>query len=256
MTVQSDLENIARRALVCLDLTNLDDDCDASAIDDLCRRAQTDHGSVAAVCIWPRFVTQAKKALEHTGIKVATVVNFPSGEEPLEDVAAMTRAALADGADEIDMVVPWERLAAGDADPIEEYVCAIKEVCGDATLKAILETGMLADPVLIGLASERALDGGADFLKTSTGKVAVNATPEAAGIMLKAIKRSRKPAGFKASGGVRTTAEAGVYLELADEIMGAGWAGPKHFRFGASSLLDALLATLGDGDGPDGGEGY
>jgi deoxyribose-phosphate aldolase len=250
------LETVARRALVCLDLTNLEDDCDAAAIDDLCRRAQTEHGSVAAVCIWPRFVTQAAASLDRTGIKVATVVNFPTGSEPLEDVLAMTRTARADGADEIDLVVPYRRLMDGDADAVTECVRAVKEASGDATVKAILETGELADAAAIGLACEHALDGGADFLKTSTGKAAVNATPEAAEIMLRAIARRGGNAGFKAAGGVRSVEDAARYLALCDEIMGTGWAGPRHFRFGASGLLAALLSVLGTGDDAGGDDGY
>jgi deoxyribose-phosphate aldolase len=256
MTDATDLQSIARRALVCLDLTDLQDDCDAAAIETLCRRAQTPHGSVAAVCVWPRFVPQAKAALARTGIHVATVVNFPGGDEPLEEVKADTRAALSDGADEIDLVVPWRALAAGNAAAVAATVREIKEVCGPRTLKAILETGALADPVLIGLAAEAALEGDADFLKTSTGKVAVNATPEAAVILLETIARHGGTAGFKPSGGVRTTAEAGSYLALCDRILGPGWAGPKHFRIGASGLLDALLATLEGAESAGDDEGY
>jgi deoxyribose-phosphate aldolase len=250
------LETAARRALVCLDLTNLDEDCDAAAIDALCSRAQTEHGSVAAVCIWPRFVAQAARALERTGIKVATVVNFPTGAEPLEAVLVATRKALEEGAEEIDLVVPYRRLMEGDAEAVTGCVQAVKDACGGATLKAILETGELADAALIGLASEHALEGGADFLKTSTGKVAVNATPEAAEIMLRTIRRHGGSAGFKAAGGVRSVEDAARYLELCDEIMGAGWAGPRHFRFGASGLLGALLAVLGAGDDAGGDDGY
>jgi deoxyribose-phosphate aldolase len=250
------MRTTALRALVCLDLTNLENDCDEAAIADLCARAQTPHGSAAAVCIWPRFVAQAKQILDRTGIRVATVVNFPSGDAAPAAAAEEARSALADGADEIDMVVPWRALKAGDADAVTEAVRAVKAACGGATLKAILETGELADAALIGLAAERALDGGADFLKTSTGKVAVNATPEAAEIMLDAIARHGGGAGFKAAGGVRTVADAGVYLGLADRIMGKGWAGPKHFRFGASGLLAALLATLDGTAAPGAGDGY
>ncbi len=244
MTAASDLANTARRALVCLDLTNLEDDCDPAAIAALCRRAQTPEGSVAAVCIWPRFVPQARAALAHTGVRVATVVNFPGGDQGIEAVKSDVRTALGDGADEIDLVTPWRQVAPGDAASVAATVREIREVCGGATLKAILETGELADPALIALAAEAAIDGGADFLKTSTGKVRVNATPEAAGILLRAIARRGGTVGFKAAGGVRTTADAGLYLGLADDILGPGWAGPKHFRIGASGLLDALLATL------------
>lgn len=243
-----ELETAARRALVCLDLTNLDDGCTASDVEALCRRAQTPEGFVAAVCIWPAFVAQAHAVLARTGIKVATVVNFPSGDAPVAEVLAETGRAIDDGADEIDVVVPWRKFAAGDDRAIPEMVRAVRDACGPARLKAILETGELADPVLIGRAAEMALAGGADFLKTSTGKVAVNATPEAAEILLETIRRRQSDAGFKAAGGVRTTEDAALFLGLADRIMGPGWAGPKHFRFGASGLLDALLATLGRGD--------
>lgn len=254
MTASTDLRNTALRALVCLDLTNLEEDCDAADIDALCARAQTRHGSVAAVCIWPRFVPQAKAALARTGIRTATVVNFPTGEATAEAAAAEARAAVADGAEEIDMVVPWRALMAGEPDAVRAAVREVKAACGGAVLKAILETGELADPALIGLAAERALEGGADFLKTSTGKVNVNATPEAAEILMSAIARHGGTAGFKAAGGVRTLEDAAVYLALADRIMGAGRAGPKHFRIGASGLLDALLAVL-DGRPAEGANG-
>jgi deoxyribose-phosphate aldolase len=256
VSAQSDLENVARRALVCLDLTNLQDDCDEAAIDDLCRRAQTPQGSVAAVCIWPRFVPQAKAALARTGVRVVTVVNFPQGTDDIESVKAETRAALADGADEIDLVTPWREAARGEPAAVAAMVREVRDVCGGATLKAILETGELADPVRIARAAEAALDGGADFLKTSTGKVRVNATPEAARILLQAIARRGGSAGFKPAGGVRTTAEAGAYLALCDEILGPGWAGPKRFRIGASGLLDALLGTLGRDGAIEGDEDY
>ncbi len=256
MTDSDDLRTTARRALVCLDLTNLDDGCDGAAIETLCHRAQTEHGSVAAVCVWPRFVAQSREALAHTGIHVATVVNFPSGAEPIADVVAMTRTALAEGADEIDMVIPWKALIAGDEAGVTAAVREVKAACGGATLKAILETGELRDEALIGVASMRALEGGADFLKTSTGKVPVNATPKAAEVMLEAIARAGGTAGFKASGGVRTTEDAAAYFALADRIMGPGWAGPRHFRIGASGLLDALLATLEGDEESDEGDDY
>lgn len=256
MSAESDLENVARRALVCLDLTNLQDDCDEAAIADLCRRAQTPQGSVAAVCIWPRFVPQAKAALARTGVRVATVVNFPRGMNEVEAVKAEARAALENGADEIDLVTPWREAARGNPAAVAALVREVRDVCGGATLKAILETGELADPVTIARAAEAALDGGADFLKTSTGKVRVNATPEAARVLLQAIVRRGGAAGFKPAGGVRTTAEAGVYLALCDEILGSGWAGPKRFRIGASGLLDALLAMLRQGEPLEGDEDY
>jgi deoxyribose-phosphate aldolase len=244
MSEGADLATTARRAIVCLDLTNLEDGCTQADVERLCGRAQTRASSTAAVCVWPRFVAQAGKVLKRTGIRVATVVNFPSGAEPLEIVKAATEQVLADGADEIDLVVPYRALMEGDPAAVETAVAEVRRVCGRAPLKAILETGELREPGLIRAAAERALGGGADFLKTSTGKVAVNATPEAAEILLKAIRTSGANAGLKVSGGVRRTEEAKIYLDLCDEMMGASWAGPRHFRIGASGLLDALLATL------------
>ncbi len=240
----------ALRALVCLDLTDLDEGSDAAAVEALCRRAQTPHGSVAAVCVWPRLVGTARAALARTGIKVATVVNFPAGEAEPEAVAAEIRAALAEGAEEIDAVVPWRRHVAGETEAIGAFVRAAKAACGPVPLKAILETGALEDVALIATAAEAALDGGADFLKTSTGKHARGATPQAAETMLEAIARSRSGAGLKVSGGVRSLKDAATYLELCDRIMGSGWAGPKHFRIGASSLLGVLMGAL---DGADSG---
>lgn len=242
-----DLAAIARRAIACLDLTNLDDACDAAAITALCARARTPHGPVAAVCVWPAFVAQARAELDGSGIRVATVVNFPGGDEPIAKILAETSAALGRGAEEIDLVVPWRAVGEDHAERVSDLVRAIKAVCGPAPLKAILETGELADPGRIRLAAEAALAGGADFLKTSTGKVAVNATPEAAEILLQAIRESGRDVGLKPAGGVRDTGDAAVYLALCDRIMGPDWATPSHFRIGASGVLAALLATM-DGD--------
>ena len=251
-----DAASAARRGIAALDLTNLDDGCDVAAVAALCRRARTPHGPVAAVCLWPRFVTQARRELAGSGVRIATVVNFPSGEEPPKYPVADTVRALADGADEIDMVVPWRRLVAGHAAAVTDSVRAIKAACGPATLKAILETGEIRDPARIRRAAEAALEGGADFLKTSTGKVPVNATPEAAEILLLAIRESGGAAGLKAAGGVRTTADAASYLALCDRLMGEGWATPRHFRIGASGVLTALLATLDGAAAPAADKGY
>lgn len=249
-------KDAAARALACLDLTNLDPECDAAAVEALCGRARTPHGPVAAVCIWPAFVVRARRTLADTGIRVATVVNFPAGAAPLSATLGETERALGDGAHEIDMVVPWRRLVAGEPAAVTEEVAAVKEICGPAPLKAILETGELADRGLIREAADAALAGGADFLKTSTGKVPVNATPEAAAILLEAIAASGNDAGLKAAGGVRTTADAATYLELCDRRMGLGWAGPGRFRIGASGVLTALIATLDGEDAGAAGEGY
>lgn len=243
MAEPTDLD-IARRALGALDLTDLGDATSAQAAAALCRRAITPHGAVAAVCLWPQFVSQAVGSLKDSDVRVATVLNFPAGGEDLERVLEDARETLSDGAQEIDLVVPWRALREGRAHAMRDMLRWVRDEIGETPLKAILETGELADPALIAEASRIAIDCGADFLKTSTGKTKISATPEAARVMLTEIRASGKAVGFKASGGVRSLADAKLYLGLADEIMGAGWATPQRFRIGASGLLDALLATL------------
>lgn len=250
----------ARRILGLVDLTNLNDDCTAADITALCKRAVTVHGSVAAVCIWPRFVAQAVSELKGSGVKVATVVNFPAGGIDTSAVVAETEAAIRDGADEIDLVMPYRAFMDGRKGFAEEQIIRVKAaIPAPAILKVILETGELKDPLLIHMASEIAVKAGADFIKTSTGKVPVNATIEAAEIMLTVIEEHRretlKDVGFKPAGGIRTVADAASYLTIADKILGANWVSASTFRFGASGLLDALIGAL-DGTGKTAGEGY
>lgn len=251
-----DNKQLAAKAISLLDLTNLNDDCDEAAIEALCQKAQTPHGNTAAVCVWPRFVAKAKSCLEGTGIKVATVVNFPHGGDDLFATIEETKAAIADGADEIDLVLPYKTFANGRRGYGETMVVRVKEaLTGEVKLKVILETGELKDAEVIRAAAEAAIAGGADFIKTSTGKVPVNATPQAAEIMLDVIAQSGKPVGFKPAGGVRTLDDAATYLAIAEKFMGADWATPAHFRFGASGVLDALLAVM-DGKEAEASEGY
>jgi len=246
----TDMIETAKRALGLVDLTNLNDDCTADDIIALTGRTVTDHGSVAAVCVWPRFVAQAARELKGTGVKVATVVNFPEGGVETGAVVDETRQAIADGADEIDLVMPYKAFVAGRKGFAEEQIIRVKAaVPAPAILKVILETGEIGDPLLIHAASNVAIAAGADFIKTSTGKVAVNATLEAAEIMLTAIEEARRDnaervIGFKPAGGIRTTEDAASYLALADRIMGHNWVSAHTFRFGASGLLDDLISTI------------
>ena len=239
---------VAARALPLVDLTDLSNDASEAGARALCARAVTTKGAVAAVCLWPRFVGVAKAALAGTGVKIATVVNFPHGGEDTRAVEAETARAIADGADEIDLVMPYRAFLSGRPGFAETQILRVKRVCaGRAELKVILETGEIGDSALIRAAAELAVGAGADFLKTSTGKVAVNATLEAAKILLETAKSAPRPVGVKVAGGIRTVAEAASYLEIADAMMGPGWVSPATFRFGASGLLDALLAALGEG---------
>lgn len=246
---------VAARALPLVDLTDLAADCTEAAVDALCDRAATPFGPVAAICIWPRFVARARARLGTSPIRIATVVNFPAGGSDAAPVLAETAQAIADGADEIDLVLPYRAVMAGETRVAETMVRLVAEACrepaagGPALLKVILETGELASPDLVRRAADLALAAGADFIKTSTGKVRVNATPQAAEIMIGAIREAGSRAGFKAAGGIRTAAEAGLYLAIADRVMGPGWATPATFRFGASGLLDDLVAHLGGSAG-------
>ncbi|MGS4886994.1 deoxyribose-phosphate aldolase [Roseibium sp. MB-4] len=257
----TDMIETAKRALGLVDLTNLNDDCTAEDVTALTNRTVTPHGAVAAVCVWPRFVAQAVKELAGTGVKVATVVNFPAGGEDTQAVVAETRQAIADGADEIDLVMPYRTFVEGRKGFAEEQIIQVKAAIPEpAILKVILETGEIKDPLLIHAASNVAIAAGADFIKTSTGKVAVNATLEAAEIMLTAIEEARREnaervIGFKPAGGIKTASDAAAYLALADKIMGHNWVSASTFRFGASGLLDALTATI-DGKDAAVGEGY
>jgi deoxyribose-phosphate aldolase len=247
----------AQRALRCLDLTDLSETCSEHAIADLCARALTPHGPVAAVCIWPQFVGRARDPLKGSLVSIATVVNFPAGGEDVERVTDDVSEALGDGAQEIDLVLPYEAVRRGDLGTASEVVAAVRDVVDQGRLlKVILETGELADPRLIEIASRIAIDAGADFIKTSTGKTAVSATPEAVEVMLEAIRKSGRPVGLKPSGGIRTVQDAALYLGLADSIMGPGWATPRTFRIGASSLYDALVAVIEGRAGPAAGGAY
>ncbi|MBW7981545.1 deoxyribose-phosphate aldolase [Enterobacillus tribolii] len=255
----TDLQVAAQRALRLMDLTTLNDDDTDEKVIALCRQAKSPAGNTAAVCIYPRFIPVARKTLREQGtpdIRIATVTNFPHGNDDIEIALAETRAAIAYGADEVDVVFPYRALIAGNEQIGFELVKACKDACAAANvlLKVIIETGELKDAALIRKASEISIKAGADFIKTSTGKVPVNATLESAEIMMTVIRDMgvSKNVGFKPAGGVRTAQEAEQYLALADRLLGKEWADARHFRFGASSLLASLLNTLGHQGGGTG----
>ncbi|QIA64123.1 deoxyribose-phosphate aldolase [Vibrio astriarenae] len=245
----SDLNTAALRALKLMDLTTLnDDDTDAKVIQ-LCHDAKTAVGNTAAICIYPRFIPIAKKTLREQGtpeVRIATVTNFPHGNDDIAIAVAETKAAVAYGADEVDVVFPYRALIAGDDKVGFELVKQCKAACGDVLLKVIIETGELKEEALIKKASQICIEAGADFIKTSTGKVPVNATPEYARMMLEVIRDMKvaDSVGFKPAGGVRTAEDAAQYLAMADDILGDNWVDARHYRFGASSLLTNLLNTL------------
>ena len=197
--------------------------------------------------MWPDFVAQSSSALAGTGVRIATVVNFPTGTERPFAVGLVTERALADGAHEIDVVLPFRAFAAGDRDRPSAMLARVRRITeGNALMKVILETGELGDLDLVERAAQFAIEHGADFIKTSTGKSPVSATLPAAERMLEVIAASGRTVGLKPSGGISTADAAGEYIALAERIMGDGWVQPSTFRFGASGLLNALLAAAGE----------
>jgi deoxyribose-phosphate aldolase len=218
-------------ALALLDLTGLDADESEERVAALC--AQARRGPVAAVCVAPRFVGQAAAALTGSPVRVATVANFPAGLDDPRGARAEAERALADGAQEVDVVFPYLAFAAGDREAALAVVAETRAATAGATLKVTLEAARLETERLIRSAASAALDTGADFLCTATGKLSTGATPAAARVMLEAI-RDHGRGGFKA-GAVRDAGEAAGYLALADEVVGPGWTAPATFRLGAGA---------------------
>ncbi|MBI5448451.1 MAG: deoxyribose-phosphate aldolase [Gammaproteobacteria bacterium] len=236
-------DHLAERLIPYIDYTNLDEQATTTDIETLCRQATTPKGNVAAVCVFPRYVAQCHTLLSHTGILIATVVNFPQGTDTLDRSCHLIEKVLLAGANEIDLVMPYSLFLAGKIKTVEDYlVTCEKHVHPQARLKIILETGELKTPLLIQTASQLAIQCGADFLKTSTGKVPIGATLEAASILLHTIQASGAPVGFKASGGIRTPTQAHQYFHLASQYLPTPLTA-KQFRLGASQLLRALLTA-------------
>lgn len=244
MTAPADTARTARIALSCLDLTSLNDSETDTDIKQLCTRAigWPGRGPVAAVCVWPRRVRQVRDLLPPS-IRVAAVANFPDGSADAQRVRREIGDIVNAGAQEVDLVLPYRTLDAAPA-----LLALARQASQGLCLKVILETGELASADAIARASRIALEAGADFLKTSTGKTAVHATPEAARVMLESIARdpqARLRAGFKASGGIRRVADAEVYVDLVTQHLGPQALVPQRFRIGASALLDDIERTLG-----------
>ncbi len=240
---------LAQRLLGMLDLTTLNDHDDAQVVRALAVYAATPLGRVAALCTWSRLIGDALAALAGTGVPVAAVANFPAGPADIGDAATECARAVAAGAAEVDLVFPWRTFLSGDAATPLALIQACRAACGSQVrLKIILETGQLGTPGRIREAADIAIEGGAQFLKTSTGKTQPGATVMAAHSMLDAIAHARSRGirvGFKASGGIRTMADAAGYLDAYEQRFGVGSAQPAEFRIGASHLVHELLAVAG-----------
>jgi len=247
MPDKPDLAAHARLALRCLDLTSLNDADTEADVASLCARADGRFGVTAAVCVWPRFAAFARRQVP-AAIAVAAVANFPGGSADITRAVQDTQEIVRAGAQEVDVVLPYARLMAGDEGAVRALLQAVRAACPGLALKVILETGVLQTQALIRRASELAIEAGADFLKTSTGKTPVSATPDAARTMLQAIAADPVAAsrvGFKASGGIRTVVEAATYFALVEDILGPRALTPARLRIGASSLLGDIETVLG-----------
>lgn len=227
-----------------LDLTSLNDNDSEYTVEELCRKARTPYGNVAAVCIWPKFVPLAKRLLSGSEIKVATVVNFPKGENNLKNLKKEICVAIDGGANEIDAVFPYREFLNKNFAVCENFVKSAYELCEGKALKIIIESGEIKNALKISEAAQLCIDNGADFIKTSTGKTKISATPEAANVILETINNSPRNVGFKASGGIKKIEDAKQYLVLAAAIMGYKWISPQNLRIGASSLLTNLIETI------------
>ncbi len=242
-------------ALSMIDLTTLEGKDTKGKVQQLCYKAMHPHDTlkniptVAAICVYPTYVGVAKKALKGSNIQVASVATaFPSGQSNLEVKIRDTKFAVDQGADEIDMVISRGEFLAGNYQFIFDEIATVKEVCGKAHLKVILETGELDTLDNVRKASEIAMYAGADFIKTSTGKIQPAATMPVTYVMLDAIKdfylKTGKMIGMKPAGGISTSKIALQYLVMLNEILGEKWMNNKYFRFGASSLANDILMQL------------
>ncbi len=247
----ADKRQMALTALRCMDLTSLGSDDTPQRIDALCAKAAHDtHGNVAAVCVYPGFCKQAFSRVAAQDIAVATVINFPSGKGQPAQTYKDTRAAIKSGANEIDIVLDYKSFLTGDVKAAREILKACRRACNEtgrtpAKMKVILESSEFEDAEQLYRAAQLAIECGADFIKTSTGKAASGgATLEAAAVMLEAIAESGKDVGLKVSGGIKTVADAARYIALADYLLHKGWATPDRFRIGASGLLDDVVNVL------------
>lgn len=229
-----------------LDLTSLNDNDTNETVSSLCQKATTKYGNTASVCIYPQFILHAKSILPQD-FKIATVINFPKGIANNTILEKEIITALKHGADELDVVFPYHTFLEGNINFCKEYLNIARESCQNKILKIIIESGELKKVSSIKEATQLCIDANADFVKTSTGKTDISATPEAANAILETIAQSGKNVGFKASGGIKTLYDAKAYLTLAQSIMGYDWINQSHFRIGASSLLNDLIKTIEQG---------
>ena len=244
-----------KQILSFVDLTTLSGDDTQEKVDKLCQKAldlqkqYNSEGHPAAICVYPPFAAQVNAKLAGSGIQTACVAGaFPSGQAPLEAKVLEVKWTAMQGADEIDTVINRGMFLEGRYNEVKAELVEIKEACGNAHLKVILETGELKTPENIRKASELSIEAGADFIKTSTGKVSPAATLEAVEVMAQVVKeyfqKTGKKIGIKPAGGISTPEEAKAYMDVMKRILGDQWLVPELFRIGASRLVDNLISQI------------
>ena len=246
---------ILREIFSCLDLTSLNTSDSDSSIHSFAERTSqfsysfSEISNVAALCVYPNFAKVAREGLGNSGVKLAVVAaSFPTAQTYTEVKILETSMAVRMGVDEIDVVIPVGTFLEGSLDKVIDELREIREAAGETTLKVILETGLLKDERNIYRASIIAMESGADFIKTSTGKSMVSATPEAAWVMCRAIRDYYNETGimigFKPAGGIVTPDDAIVYYFIVKNMLGAKWLSSDYFRIGASRLANNILSEL------------
>eukprot|EP00915_Cephaloidophora_sp_WS-2016_P001191 GHVH01001645.1.p1 GENE.GHVH01001645.1~~GHVH01001645.1.p1 ORF type:complete len:315 (+),score=81.91 GHVH01001645.1:157-1101(+) len=265
--------DLAVLAISLIDNTSLDLDKETEeSIKALCQSSVMEEPFTAAVCVYPKWIKLCKKQLVDSGVLVATVVNFPLGQDDEDDIVSVTAQAIEDGVDEVDLVIDYNEIKEDKSvgcKKAEDITRLIKEICGDdVILKVIIEAGELETKDLVQAATRAAIRGGCNFVKTSTGKVSVNATEENARWMMEAVAEAKAAeeglelVGFKAAGGVKSLESTRAFLKIAEDIHGFDFINDSAFRFGASSLLKILRASVEEGasvspppvDGENGGD--
>ena len=247
----TDRKSLLLKLFNSIDYTTLESTDNERKISDFCTKAMSfpkiaDGLHVPAICIYSPFIAQAKQLLKGSGIRIATVACcFPTGQMPIEVKVKEVEYCVEQGADEVDMVISRGKMLSGDYEAVGREIATVKQACNGRTLKVILETGDLATIDNIRRASIIAIENGADFIKTSTGKSAESATPRAAIIMLDTIKEhyemTGRKVGFKPAGGMKSIDDAITYLMLAENILGKEWIQPMLFRLGTSRLADKII---------------
>ena len=238
-----------------IDLTTLNSTDTKAKVNEMCLKVNhfkqkfPDFPNVAAICVYPSFVSTVKSSLKVKSVGIASVAaGFPSSQTFIEIKTLESKMAVDNGATEIDIVISIGEFLSGNLQLVFDEIAAVKKAIGSKHLKVILETGALADPLKIWEASVLAMQAGADFIKTSTGKLQPAATVDAALVMVEAIKQFKKitgkTVGFKPAGGISNGHEAIIYFTIVEQILGKEWLNPQYFRIGASSLANNLLTEV------------